>query len=233
MPQGVPLNNIDHRDLRIDTTRSAALGDATMSTPTFPGEFRHLQACYPIVFRRIADGGFQPLALFGLREGDNLFLDANGWQAPYIPMAIERQPFLIGRSEESLTLHVDIDSPRAGTNGEALFLEHGGSTEYLERTRSLLLALYDGLQATPAFVAALTAHDLLEPFVLDVTLDDGSQGRLSGFHSIAEDRLRALDGDAVAGLHAAGHLEPIYMAVASVSRFRDLIDRMNRRVAAG
>ena len=30
----------------------------------------------------------------------------------------------------------------------------------------------------------------------------------------------------------AGHLEPIYMAIASLSNFRDLIERMNRAHAA-
>ena len=46
-------------------------------------------------------------------------------------------------------------------------------------------------------------------------------------------RLRQLDGDAFASLGRAGHLEPIYMMLASVARFRDLIDRVNRAGAAG
>jgi hypothetical protein len=68
--------------------------------------------------------------------------------------------------------------------------------------------------------------------VLDVELDDGSTNRLAGYYAINEDRLRALDAAALGDLHAAGYLEPVFMAVASVSRFRDLIDRMNRSRAA-
>ena len=230
MSQHVLLNNIDHAALRVVATRGAAYGDAVMHAVTFPAELRNVQACYPIVFQKTAEGSFQPLALFGFTPGQNLFLDGERWDAPYVPLAIERQPFLIGRSGEELVMHVDLDSPRIGTDtGEPLFLPHGGSSEFLERMNSVLRALHEGLQATPAFIEALLAHDLLESFVLDIQLDDGSEHRLAGFYTIHEERLRALDGAALDRLHRQGHLEPVYMAVASLAHFRDLIDRVNRR----
>lgn len=234
MSNHVLLNNIDHKDLRIDTGHSATLGDDVMSAPTFPAEFRNAQAHYPIVFRKTAEGGFLPVLLFGFREGSNLFLENGRWDAAYLPLAIERRPFLIGVSGEELLVHVDLDDPRVRTDaGEAVFREHGGTTDYLERVNSVLLALHQGLQDAPAFIDALLQHDLLESFVLDVQLENGSQSRLAGFHTLNEDRLSALDGRALEQLHRAGHLEPIYMAVASLSHFRDLIERMNRADAAG
>lgn len=230
MAQHVLLNNIDHARLRVIAARGAAYGDAVMHAVTFPAELRNVQACYPIVFQKTADGSFQPLALFGFTPGQNLFLDGERWDAPYIPLAIERQPFLIGRSGEELVMHVDLDSPRIGTDtGEPLFLPHGGTSEFLERMNSVLRALHEGLQATPAFIDALLAHDLLESFVLDIQLDDGSEHRLAGFYTINEERLRALDGAALERLHRQGHLEPVFMVVASLAHLRDLIDRVNRR----
>lgn len=230
MAQHVLLNNIDHARLRVIAARGAAYGDAVMHAVTFPAELRNVQACYPIVFQKTADGSFQPLALFGFTPGQNLFLDGERWDAPYIPLAIERQPFLIGRSDEELVMHVDLDSPRIGTDtGEPLFLPHGGTSEFLERMNSVLRALHEGLQATPAFIDALLAHDLLESFVLDIQLDDGSEHRLAGFYTINEERLRALDGAALERLHRQGHLEPVFMVVASLAHLRDLIDRVNRR----
>ena len=234
MTRHVQLNNIDHRDLRIDTRRSAALGDDVAFAATFPAEFRDLQAHYPIVFRKDAQGVFSPVALLGFQEGHNLFLDRDvmgdeRWDAAYLPLAIERHPFLIGRSEDEITVHLDLDSPRVRTDaGEALFREHGGQTDYMERIASVLLTLHNGLQHVPAFVDALSANGLLESFVLDVELDDGSVNRLAGYHTINEERLGALDAQALGQLHAAGHLQPIFMAVASVANFRGLIDRMNR-----
>lgn len=234
MTRPVLLNQIDHHALRVDTGHGAGLGDEVMYVQTFPGEFRSVQANYPIVVGKTADGEFQPLALFGLREGENLFLDGARWDATYIPLAVQRQPFLIGSSGGELLMHIDLDNPRVGVEkGELLFLPHGGTSEYLERMSSTLHAIHQGLQENPRFIAALLEHELLEPFMLDVQLDDGSESRLSGFYGIDEDRLRQLDGASFAALGEAGHLEPIYMMLASVTRFRNLIDRVNRARAAG
>lgn len=230
MARHAQLNNIDHRDLRVVTERGAAWGDDVMSALTFPGEFRNLQAHYPIVFQKTADGSFQPVALLGFQTGQNLFLDGRGWDARYLPLAIERQPFLIGLSVEGEPLmHIDLDHPRVGhDHGEPLFRTHGGTTDFLDRMASTLQALHEGLQAVPGFVDALLRHELLESFVLDITLDDGAQHRLAGFYTIDEERLSRLGGEALAALHGEGHLQAIYMAVASLSRFRDLIERVRR-----
>lgn len=229
MTRPVLLNNIDHRDLRVETARGEAYGDALMSALTFPAEFRNVQAHYPIVFQKDAQGSFHPVALFGLHAGQNLFLDGARWDAYYVPLAVERQPFLIGHADGEPVIHVDLDHPRVRAgSGEPVFREHGGTTEYLERINSILLALHEGLQATPAFVEALLAHGLLESFVLDVSLDASRQQRLAGYYTINEERLRVLDAAALGALAAAGHLEPIYMAMASLSGFRDLIERARR-----
>ena len=230
MTNTVLLNNVDHQDLRIITDRSARYGDDMMSAITFPSEFRNLQAHYPIVFQKAADGStFQPMALFGFQEHENLFLVDTGWDATYVPLVIERQPFFIGVSGDELMVHVDLDSPRIShTTGEEVFLTHGGSTEFLERMNSVLLAIHQGLQNTPSFIAALLAHDLLESFVCDIELNDGSQNRLAGFYTINEERLNSLGGLALEQLNQAGHLQAIYMVIASLSNFRALIERKNR-----
>src|SRR4051812_42054006 len=76
MTQQALLNNVHHKDLRIITQHAARYGDDIMGAPTFPGEFRNIQAHYPIVFHRTDAGEFVPLALFGFREKQNLFLGA-------------------------------------------------------------------------------------------------------------------------------------------------------------
>lgn len=243
MAKHVLLNNVDHKDLRVITRRSADYGDAVMFATTFPAEFRNLQAHYPIVFLKVPDTGqFQPVALFGFTERDNLFLSDAGWDAAYVPLTVERQPFLIGlqqpggsgSGEREMVIHVDLDSPRISTTeGERVFLEHGGITPFLDRINSVLHTIHLGIEGTPAFIEALLELDLLESFTLDVKLDDHSENRLAGFYMINEDRLSALGGDALEKLNRKGHLFAIYMAIASLSNFRALIDRKNRRLAAG
>lgn len=228
------LDNVNHRHLRIRTERSAALGDARQFALALPAEFRQLQAHFPIVFQHVeGDAGFQPIVLLGLEPDQNLFLTEAGWDAPVVPMAMQRDPFLIGHNGNELKLHVDLDSPRIvrpeeGEVGTAVFMPHGGHSEYLDHVVSLLEHLHAHAQYLPDFIEALTRHQLLEPFVFDIESADGQQGRLSGLFTIHEERLAALPGDALERLQRDGHLLPIYMQLASLSNFHDLVERQSR-----
>ena len=185
------------------------------------------------MFHKAADGKFQAIALLGFQDKENLFLGPDGWDAPYVPLTIERQPFLIGFRDREPMVHIDLASPRVSrTEGEALFREYGGSSDFLERMSSVLLTIHQGLEAMPAFIDALLQHDLLESFVLDVELNDRSQHRLTGFYTINEERLGTLDAGGLERMHKTGYLQAIYMALASLSHFRDLIERRNRLNAA-
>jgi len=228
------LDNVTHRQLRVRTERSAALGDARQFALALPAEFRQLQAHFPIVFQALDDGSFQPIVLLGLEEGQNLFLGDDGWDAPIVPMALQRDPFLIGRNGDLLQLHIDLDSPRVvgpaeGEVGTAVFMPHGGHSEYLDHVVKLLEHLHAHAQLLPGFIEALTRHQLLEPFVLDIELPDGSQSRLSGLYTINEERLSALPGHALEVLQHAGHLLPIYMQLASLAQLGSLVERHSRR----
>ena len=236
------FNNVDHKDLRIITERSAKLGDNVRGTLTFSWEFRSVQAHYPIVFNKNPKTGqFTALAMFGFEEGENLFLDDDGWTTSYIPMTMLIQPFLIGFQEppesrgpdSKPVIHIDMDSPRiSDSEGEPVFLPHGGVSEYLEEVNSRLDAIHDGYAGDQEFLATLAEHDLLESFVLDVKLNDGSEKRMTGFYTINEERLRSLDGALLASLNAKGFLLPIYMAIASLSNLRTLIDKRNALLAS-
>jgi hypothetical protein len=233
MSRHVLLNNHEHRDLRIITKRSAAYGDDVMSAVTFPTEFRHLQAHYPIFFQKHpTTGEFQPLAVFGFRQGENLFLDGKGWDATYVPLTVERQPFLIGRQQAGgdpkMVIHIDLDSPRVSlSEGEPMFLGHGGPSEYLARINSILGAIHQGMESNRPFIDALLANELLESFTLDIELADRTEFRMAGYYTIHEEKLDGLGGDALALLNRDGWLKAIYMVVASLSNIRNLIERKN------
>ena len=236
MSDHVILTAEDHRDLRIRTQRSPELGDAVMTCITVPSEFRRVQTHYPILFQldQTRDS-FTALAMFGFEPGENLFLSEAGWDARYRPLAIDSQPFLVGRGAGDVRqVHIDMASPRiAAGEGTRVFDETGRPTPYLERIADQLRALDTDYVASADFFAALRRYDLLEPLTMDVTLDDGSKNRLVGYHVIDEDRLVALDDAAVADLHGTGHLMPIFMALASLGNIGDLVARKNRRMTRG
>ncbi len=236
MSDHVILTAEDHRDLRIRTERAPELGDALMTCITVPSEFRRVQTHYPILFQLDAErDSFTALAMFGFEPGENLFLTDAGWDARYRPLAIDSQPFLVGRGAGDVRqVHIDMASPRIGADeGMRVFDDTGRPTPYLERIADQLRALDTDYVASADFFAALRRYELLEPLTLDVTLNDGAKNRLVGYHVIDEDRLAGLDGAAVADLHAGGHMMPIFMALASLGSIGDLVARKNRRMTRG
>ena len=237
------LNNVDHKDLRVITRRSATLGDSVWFALTFPHEFRNIQRHYPIFFTKNPDNGqFQAVAMLGFEDGENLFLSEDGWDAAYVPLSIVRQPFLVGFQHiqegggvnTQTVISIDMDSPRISTTeGEPLFLEHGGTSDYLEQMNSVLDLINQGFQRNQGFIDMLLGMDLLESFVLDVELNDSSSHRLTGFYTINEESLSRLTGDDLVILNNNGYLEAVYMIIASMSNIPDLVERRNRKLGTG
>lgn len=239
MTQHVQLNNVDHAKVKIRTERSSALGDDRMFAPVFPHEFRHAQAHYPIVFMKDASiGGFRPVSLFGLEEGQNLFLSEEGWDAAYLPLAVRMQPFVIGfipdgEGGKRLEVHLDKDHPRVNeAEGEPLFLDHGGHAPFLQDVTAVLEEVHHGEKSVAGFCRLLDELQLIEPFALDVTLNDGTQGRLAGYYTIHEERLYNLNKDELGRLQESGALLPVFMVVASLTQFQALVQRRNDQLAS-
>jgi hypothetical protein len=241
MANNVLINSIDHKNVKVITERSKQYGDNLWYSLTFPSEFRSVQAYYPIFFNKDADTGqFFSVALFGFQDQENLFLTEDKWDASYIPLSVARQPFLIGiqkvnedgEEKEQRVLHIDMDHPRVNQEqGEALFLEFGGNTPYLDTCADMLEIMHHGIVDSKIFVDQLIAHDLLEPFTLDVELNDKTKHQMVGFYIINEEKLSELDNETLATLHARGHLQAIYMAIASQSNIRGLLNRKNKQLA--
>lgn len=238
MSEHVVLSADAHRELRVRTERAPELGDGVMCCLTVPAEFRQVQNEFPILFRLNQErDSFTAVALFGFETGENLFLKDGRWDARYRPLALEIQPFLIGlpaQGSDAKQVHIDMGSPRiGGEEGVRLFDQDGRPTPFLEATIDKLGALDTGYQASADFFTALRRHALLEPLSLEITLADGLKNRLVGFHAINEDRLRALDAAALGELHAAGHLMPVFMALASLANIGELVARKNRTLGRG
>jgi hypothetical protein len=236
MPRHVPLNNVQHQNLRVITRRSTQLGDGVGSLVVFPTEFREAQREYPIFFRKEpGTEDFLSVALFGFAKDENLFLDANGWNARYLPAVVARGPFLIGFEGDKPVIHVDLDHPRVSeTEGEPLFLPLGGQSAYLQHIAAVLDAIHRGLTAAKQMSAAFTALDLVAPVNLEIRLTADEHHHLHGYYAIDEERLRALDATPLAELHRAGFLESAYLVMASLKNLQKLVDRkVGRNRAAG
>ena len=234
------LNNVEHKNLKVITERSARYGDNVNFAVTFPLEFRNIQSSYPIFFRKDAETGeFSPIALFGFEPRENLFLCDKGWDADYVPLMIRRQPFLIGfqeapgQGEETKSVvSIDMASPRVSeTEGESLFLKHGGTSDFLASMTEMLETIQLANQMNAEFVDILLELELLESLTIEVELDDHSKHQLLGFYTINEEKLQALDGEALGRLQGLNFLESIYMVLASLSCFKTLVKAKNKQPA--
>ena len=239
MTRHVLLDNITHKNLRVIQRRGAQFGESVASVVTFPTEFAHIQREYPILFRRdVTTGEFMSVALLGFTKDENLFLDGDRWDASYIPAAISRGPFLIGFQEREEggenrrepVIHIDMDDPRVSeTEGVAVFAEHGGQSPYLQRVASILNSLNVGVAASQSMFAAFTALDLIEPVKLEIKMTESETYNLLGFFTLSEQKLAALDGEALHRLNQAGFLHSAFFVVTSLTNVKKLIDLKFRR----
>ena len=240
MTRHVLLDNVTHKDLRVIRDYAKVPGYDVNVARVFPGELIQLQTEYPLFFiRNKEEGGFAPVALLGFTDKENLFLDENGWDAGYVPLSIERQPFLIGFQQqvvdgvptEAPVVHIDLDHPAVSdTEGERVFLPHGGESPLLERISSVLMTIHAGHAAAKSLSEMLVGLELIESLTLSVELKDGSKESLQGLYTINEDKLQTLNASALEALHRKGHLRDVYMMLASLPNVSRLIERKNRRL---
>lgn len=236
MPKFEVVSPDQHQHIRINQQRSAELGDNLMYCQTFMGEFRDVQAHYPILFQTIDKGDpMAPVALFGFERGENLFLTRDQWRARYIPLMVRRQPFSIGIQHQDNSnnprrvINIDATNPRVNDReGVRIFDDLGEPTDYLNRVSGMLDTIHHWHINTQEFVTCLHELDLLEPVNIDVTVANGERGQLIGFSGIHEENFRALDEQALVHLWQKQYLDAIYMVLASMSNFGALIERKSQ-----
>lgn len=238
MPNHQLLDNVAHKDLRIITEHNPEYEDNASYTRVITAEFQQIQAEYPLFFRKNSDTGqFETIALFGFAEQENLFLDDNGWHANYIPLTIQRRPFLIGFQEDNELIaqqpvvNIDMDSPRVNTcKGESVFLAQGGQSPFLQRISSVLNTIHQGHKETKTFIDTLLEYELIESVAIKVELNDGSKNELAGLYTIHEENVANLRDEALNNLHQQGYLKHIHMILASMSNMTSLIEKKNQRL---
>ncbi|HMO68852.1 MAG TPA: SapC family protein, partial [Novosphingobium sp.] len=93
----VPLNSRDHGAWRSRTTNQAKWLAGQHAVPLTVEEFPQAQRHFPIIFS--AGENPVPLALMGLNEGINVFVEDDGTlRAPvYVPAYARRYPFLLAK----------------------------------------------------------------------------------------------------------------------------------------
>lgn len=235
----VPLNREDHKDLRIKPINSAAFAAKTHSVPLTVLDFAPAARDYPILFggNSIEEAG--PLAMLGLEQSENLFVDDEGqWeQGAYVPAFVRRYPFVLAEKpdgSDGADFTVFLDEAYPGFNaeeGERLFNEDGSDTDTLKNAVKFLGEFQEHIKRTEAFTKRLRELDLLESRTVE--LKDGEETkRINGLFVVSEEKLRKLDEKVAHELLTDGSLGWIYAHLLSLSNVGRLVERMQKRHGA-
>lgn len=161
-----PLSSEVHANYKVRAAAVAPFLATQHAIPLTVEEFPLVQRFMPIVFS-LGDDAI-PLALMGLNEGTNVFVDETGKLLPenfYVPAYVRRYPYMLAKlrpeaEELSLCFDPTADTIGAFDDGDALF-EGGQPTEL---TRNILGFAEQFEQAgarTNQFMVDLREADLL------------------------------------------------------------------------
>jgi hypothetical protein len=137
-----------------------------------------------------------------------------------------------GTSEEDTrVLTINTAHPRVNTEkGEALFLEFGGNSPFLDRVADMMETLHHGMIDNSKFISCLNELELIEPFTLDVQLNDASKHQMVGFYTINEEKIASLTDQQKLNLMNTGYMQAIYMMLASQHNVSHLLKRKNTKL---
>lgn len=229
----VLLHRDTHRDTRLAPLTDTSFGFARSahSLPLTAVEFTEACKEYPVVFARDSQGQVLPVLLLGLRDGENLFVDADGrWTARYVPAFVRRYPFVLAQIDGSqLGVCIDQAWEGVGSSGDALFDEAGADTPFLAKALEFLHRYQAEHERTRLFCERLSSLGLLQEMNARADLPTGASFTLQGLMIVDEQRLLKLPDDSALALLRSGELAWIYSHLVSVANLRGLIDRLSAR----
>ena len=227
----VPLNATLHGNKKIHQVEKSPFIAQTHAIPITVDEFGLAQRNYPIVFS-IGENPI-PIALMGLNEGINVFLDPDGRPidtSTYIPAYIRRYPFLLARlnpETDELSLCFDPTSDAVGEfdDGQPLF----DGDQPSDATKAILEfceQFETAGQRTAAFMEDVKKSGLLMDGEVAIQPEGYQQPFIyRGFQMIDEEKLRELRGDELRKMNQNGMLPLLYAHLFSLAQMRDLFGR--------
>lgn len=232
----MPLNSRDHKGWKSKGFDDASYIGSTHAIPVTVDEFVDVQRHFPIVFT--AGDEPLPIALMGLNEGVNTFIDDNGKliEDVYLPAYTRRYPFMLARlrpDSDELSLCFD---PAAGVvgqfdDGNELFDDNGEPSEFTKNVLDFCQKFEESGHRTKNFVSELKKHDLLMDGEIAITLNENPEQPFTyrGFQMVDEKKLRELPNETVIELHNNGVLILIHAHLFSLNLMRVIFARQNQQ----
>ncbi|MDP1650610.1 MAG: SapC family protein [Rubrivivax sp.] len=234
------LDSAQHRQLKLRLpVTDWSLANGLNALFVAAAEFGDVCREIPIVFVRAGkepDGRDQiaPVAVLGLTQGENLYVQEGRWRAHYMPAVLRLYPFCIGRLDEQ-RFAICVDLAYAGVDNEVgrpVFEADGQPAELLKTMQPQLEALETEIQRTRLIGQRLLELDLLREMRFDATLPDGSKHSVDGFLTVDDKKMTELPDAVIGELHRSGLLGLVHLHWVSLGNMRRLVEWHVERSAA-
>lgn len=190
---------------------------------------------YPIAFS--PDGNATPVAILGLRDNENLFVNAKGeWdEDAYIPAYIRRYPFIFSEipGADQLTLCVDMNTSFIDEKSEQKFFDADGKPSTLSQNALEFCKSYHAAaQQTLQFSQMLAASGLLMDRSAEISVGGGKRINFSGFRIIDEKKLAEISDKDFNEWRKRGWLPFLYAHLFSGAQWQRLVRNLQKRMEA-
>jgi hypothetical protein len=222
-----PLSSQTHAKFKARMVDKAPFLSKNHAVPLTVDEFAMAQRHFPIVFS--AGNDPVPLALMGLNEGVNVFVDDEGklTDPVYVPAYIRRYPFLLAKlrpDNDELSLCFDPTADAVGEfdEGQALF-EDGKPSEATQEILKFAEQFEQAGQRTGQFMKELGDSGLLIDGEVAIQPNDSDKPFIyRGFKMVSEEKLREVRGDQLRKWSQSGLLALIYAHMFSLGLMREI-----------
>ncbi len=226
-----PISSQQHGTARVRGLDALPALSQLHAVPVTVDEFAAAQRFYPIIFS-IGDDPV-PLALMGLNEGVNTFVDSNGKPLEgqtYMPAYLRRYPFVLARlrqDSDELSLCYDPTSGAVGDHEDGQPLFDG---EQPSATTNAILQFCEQFeqagQRTSLFMQELKKSGLLMDGEVAIQPEGQEQPFIyRGFQMVDEEKFRELRGDELRKMNQNGMLPLIYAHLFSLAQIREVFAR--------
>jgi len=223
------LNSVTHKSVRVAPVTNFKFARQLNSVLIVGQEFLEAAKFYPVVFTKSEGGEIVPVAILGLRNNENLFVDKEGkWkEGTYIPAYFRRYPFILASNVgQDGSFAVCVDSLYEGfgaKKGMRLFDDDGNQTPEFKNTIEFLRNFQAQYENTKNLVRILEEYNLFKAVSANITLPAGEKIGFGGLMMVDEEAMFKLEDEKIIHLFRFGYLAWIYAHLYSLSNFRPLM----------
>lgn len=228
----VPLDAREHANLGLVKDFGLGFTKGVNAVPINMIEMPQICHHYPIAFS--PDENATPVALVGLRDSENLFVNDKGeWMKDmYIPAYIRRYPFIFSEMAEGdqLTLCIDMDDKIISEKSDQKFFEDEKPSQLSQSALEFCKSYHAAAQQTIEFSKELAASDLLVDRAAEINMGDDKKINFSGFRIIDEQKLAEMSDEKFIEWRQKGWLPFVYAHLFSGAQWQRLINILRERM---